>query len=563
MAHIFRRSAYQIIYKNKLFLTPSSRQKSTDANILKSVYKEFELTCQTVRDFAWQNLDRWPDKTFTVCAVTGHGYTYAQAYKMSICFGASLRSKLKLQNDDKVAVILPNVPEYPCIVLGILEAGGIASIMNPAYTPHELKHQLKLIECKAIVSSKVSYPNIVLALKEMKLDIPIILIDNDVPENTIKFAEFAEDMNVDTDCLKKVKRTAKDIAILPFSSGTTGFPKAVELSHESINTMNEMILDPEVIGVEEATGSFQSVTPAVLPFFHIFGFNALMLNLMSRGIKLVTMPTFKADLFLETIVRHKANHLYVVPPMMVFLGKHPAVTPKYLETIQGIICGAAPISSHDATAVLNKNKNIIFRQGYGLTETCGGISVGNRTDSNHASVGHVFGGAEVKIADLNTFEALGPGQEGEICYRGKNVMNGYYKNDEATKEVMTEDGWYKTGDIGKYDENKYLYVTDRLKELIKVKGFQVPPAELEMVLRTHPKILDCAVMGVPDPISGEVPKAFVVTQAGESLKTEEVLEFVNSKVVSFKNIKDVQFVEAIPKNPAGKILRKDLKAKYC
>ncbi|XP_050344121.1 uncharacterized protein LOC126769404 [Nymphalis io] len=563
MASIFRRSAYEIVYKNKLLLCPSFRQKYTDANILKSVYKDFELSCQTVRDFAWKNLDRWPDKTLTVCAVTGHGYTYAQTYKMTISFGASLLNKLKLQNDDKVAVILPNVPEYPCVVLGILEAGGIASLMNPAYTPHELKHQLKLIECKAIVSSKLSYPNIVQALKEIKLNIPVILIDNEVPEGTIKFAEFAEDLNIDTNCLKRVKRSARDIAIYPFSSGTTGFPKAVELTHESVNTMNEMILVPEVIGVEEANASFQSVTPAVLPFFHIFGFNALMLNLMARGIKLVTLPTFKPDLFLETIVRHKANHLYVVPPMMVFLGKHPAVTPKYLETIEGIICGAAPLSSHDATAVLNKNKNIIFRQGYGLTETCGGISVGNKTDTNHSSVGHVFASGEVKIADLNTSEALGPGQEGEIWYRGKNVMSGYYKNVEASKEVLTEDGWFKTGDIGKYDENKYLYVTDRLKELIKVKGFQVPPAELEMVLRTHPKVLDCAVMGVPDPISGEAPKAFVVTQAGATLKSEEILDFVNSKVVSFKNIKDVEFVEAIPKNPAGKILRKELKAKYC
>ncbi|CAH0727178.1 unnamed protein product, partial [Brenthis ino] len=563
MASVFRRSIYQVVNKGKLSLH-SSRPKTTEANILKSIHKDIKVTNQTVRDFTWQNLDRWPDKTCTVCAVTGHGYTYAQTYRMSISFGASLRNKLKLQNDDTVAVILPNVPEYPCVVLGIMEAGGIASMMNPVYTVHELKRQLELIECKAIVSSKLSYPNIALALKEMKVKIPVILIDNDnLPEGTIKFAEFAEDLTVNTDCLKTVNRKRKDVAIMPFSSGTTGFPKAVVLTHEGVNAMNEMFFSPDVVAVQEATASFQSVIPAVLPFFHIFGFNALLINLMGRGAKLVTMPTFKPDLFLDSLIRFKANHLYVVPPMVFFLGKHPAVTPHHLESVQGMVCGAAPVSNNDAAAVLNKNKNIIFRQGYGLTETNGGVSVGNNIDTNHSAVGHVFASGEVKIADLNTLEALGPGQEGEIWYRGPNLMVGYYKNDKATKEVITDDGWYRTGDIGKYDENKYLYVTDRLKELIKVKGFQVPPAELEMIIRNHPKVQDCAILGIPDPITGEVPKAFVVLQPGQDLKGKEILDFVNSQVASFKRIKEVQFVDTIPKNPSGKILRKDLRAKYC
>ncbi|XP_034832838.1 uncharacterized protein [Maniola hyperantus] len=564
MSNVFRRTVYLVVNKTKQLL-PLSRHKSTEVNILKSVYQEVEgVNHITVNDFAWQNLDRWPDKTLTVCAATGHGYTYAQTHRMSISFAASLLLKLKLRNDDKVAVILPNVPEYPCVALGILEAGCIASMMNPAYTAHELKVQLELIECKAIVSSKLSYPNIIEALKELKLNIPVILIDNDsLPEGTIKFAEFAEDLGIDTDCLKKVKRSTNDVAILPFSSGTTGFPKGVVLTHKSVNAMNKMIFDPKIIAVDEASATHQSVLPAVLPFFHIFGFNLLMMNLMGRGAKLVTLPVFKPDLFLEAIVKFKAQHLYIVPPMAVFLGKHPAVTPRHLETLKDIVCGAAPVSKSDAEAILAKKKGLIFRQGYGLTETNGGISVGHNKDTNHAAVGHNFAGSEVKIADLNTQEALGSGKEGEIWYRGPNLMSGYYKNEAATREVLTDDGWYKTGDIGKYDDNGYLYVTDRLKELIKVKGFQVPPAELEMILRTHPKILDCAVLGIPDPISGEVPKAFVVTQSGQTAKSEEILEYVNSKVVAFKRIKDVQFVDTIPKNAAGKILRKDLKAKYC
>lgn len=544
--------------------TSSIRQKTVEKNILTSVYKDIPVTNMTINDFVWQNLDRWPDKTATVCALTGHGYTYAQTHRMSVTFAASLRSKLKLKNDDKVAVILPNLPEYPCTLLGILQAGCVASMMNPVYTSHELKRQLELIDCKAIVSSKISYANIKQALDELKVNVPIILVDNEgLPEGAIKFAELAEDFNVDIDCLKSVQRGPKDVAILPFSSGTTGFPKAVVLDHGGVVALNQMIIDPEIVVIEETTATHQSVLPAILPFFHIFGFNSLMMNQMAQGVKLVTMPYFKPDLFLQTIVKYKAEVLFIVPPMVVFLGKHPAVKPEHLAAVKGMISGAAPLSAADAAAVLEKNKNIIFRQGYGLTETNGAVTVGRNDDTNHAAVGHVLGSCEVKVADLNTQEALGAGQEGEIWCRGPNLMSGYYLDEKSTREVMTEDGWYKTGDIGKYDENKYLYVTDRLKELIKVKGFQVPPAELETVIRTHSKVLDCAVLGIPDPVTGEVPKAFIVPQQGQTLDADELLEYVNSKVAVFKKIKEVQFVEEIPKNSAGKILRKQLKEKYC
>ncbi|XP_063385013.1 probable 4-coumarate--CoA ligase 1 isoform X3 [Cydia fagiglandana] len=621
---------------------------------------------------------------------------------------------------------MPTLPEHPCL-LGTLEAGCIASLMNPAYTAHELQHQLAKIDCQAIIASKLSYASIKEALNALKKDIPVILVDNDnLPEGTIKFAEFAEDFNLCTDCLKSVKRGPDDVAILPFSSGTTGFPKGVVLNHRSVVAMNQQIADPEIVVIEETSETHQAVLPAILPFFHIFGFNALMVNQMYLGVKLVTMPYFKPELFLQTLVKYQASVLFLVPPMgkmnqmylgvklvtmpyfkpklflqtlvkyqasvlllvppmgkmnqmylgvklvtmpyfkpelflqtlvkyqasvlflvppmgkmnqmylgvklvtmpyfkpelflqtlvkyqasvlllvppmgkmnqmylgvklvtmpyfkpelflqtlvkyqasvlllvppmVVFLGKHPAVQADHLRSVYGVISGAAPVSEADAAAVLRKNPNINFRQGYGLTETNGGIAIGFNTDANHASVGHVFPSSQVKIADIQTQEALPAGKEGEILYRGPNLMQGYYKDEEATREVF-QDGWYKTGDIGKYDDKKYLYVTDRMKELIKVKGFQVAPAELEAIIRTNPKIADCAVLGIPDPVTGEVPKAFIVTQPNQTISPEELKEYVNSKLVSFKHVKEVQSIDAIPKNPAGKILRKDLKAKYC
>ncbi|XP_049875372.1 uncharacterized protein LOC126373310 [Pectinophora gossypiella] len=565
MANTLRRSAFLITKRQKFAAATSFRQSSSDSekNIVKSPFKSVPENNYTVNDFVWLNLDRWPDKTAMVCAVTGRGYTYAQTHKMTTTFAASLRTKLKLKDNDKVAVILPNIPEYPSALLGILQAGCIASMMNPIYTADELQRQLELIDCNAVVASKISYPNIKAALDALQKKIPIILTDKEaLPEGTIKFSELAQDEHINTDCLKSVKRRPDDVAVLPFSSGTTGFPKGVVLTHSSVVAANFCISDPDIIAIKETTANYQSVLPAILPFFHIFGFNALMLNQMHLGCKLVSMPYFKPELFLQTIAGHKANVLFIVPPMVLFLGKHPAVTPAHLESVHGIICGAAPCSEDDAAAVINKNKNISFRQGYGLTETNAAISVGHKNDTVHSAVGHVMGSNELKIVDIDTQQALPAGQEGEIWFRGPLLMSGYFKNEEATREVM-QDGWFKTGDIGKVDDTGRLYVTERLKELIKVKGFQVAPAELETVIRTHPTILDCAVLGVPDPINGEAPKAFVVPKPGQKLDIKEVLDFVNKKVAEFKKVKEVQIVEEIPKSVAGKILRKDLKAKYC
>ncbi|XP_047997604.1 4-coumarate--CoA ligase 1-like [Leguminivora glycinivorella] len=565
MASTLRRTAYHTARRLSIpSLKLAIRNSSTlEKNILTSPFKDIPKVNYTIPEFVWQNLDRWPDKTATVCAVTGHGYTYAQTHRMSVAFAASLRTKLKLRNDDKVAIILPNLPEYPVALFGTLEAGCIATLMNPAYTAHELQHQLSKIDCQAIIASKLSYANIKGALDSLKKDIPIILVDNEnLPEGTIKFAEFAEDFNLCTDCLKSVKREPNDVAILPFSSGTTGFPKGVVLNHRSVVAMNQQISDPDIIVIEETSESHQAVLPAVLPFFHIFGFNALMVNQMYLGVKLVTMPYFKPDLFLQSLVKHQANVLFLVPPMVVFLGKHPAVQAAHLQSVYGVISGAAPVSETDAAAVLKKNPKINFRQGYGLTETNGAATIGFNVDDNHAAVGHVLPSSQIKIADIQTHEALPAGEEGEIWYRGPNVMQGYYDDEEATAQVF-RDGWYKTGDIGKYDDSRYLYVTDRIKELIKVKGFQVAPAEVEAIIRTNPKVADCAVIGVPDPVSGEVPKAFIVPQPNQTISPEELKEYVNSKLVSFKHLKEVQSIEAIPKNAAGKILRKDLKAKYC
>ncbi|CAH2041108.1 unnamed protein product, partial [Iphiclides podalirius] len=551
--------------QNKILSTQCIKLSSSksEPNILKSVYNDIPKINGTINDFVWQNLDRWPDKTAVVCAATGHGYTYEQTHRMSISIAASLRAKLRLQNGDVVAVALPNMPEYPCTVLGILEAGCVASLLNPAYTPHELKRLLELVDCKAVVTTAPVYPKVVEALKGSKRRPILVVGHGELPEGALSFTEFAADRAVDTDCLRSARRAPGDLALLPFSSGTSGLPKAVRLTHGSVVAMNQMIYDPDVLAIDEATASFQSAVPAVLPFFHIFGLNAVMMNLLGRGCKLITFPAFEPQLFLETIVKQRVEHLYIVPPMVALLGAHPAASAEALASVRGVVSGAAPLAPEDVQPLLAKNRRLVFRQGYGLTETNGGVSVGGKADRNHAAVGHVFGSCELKVAHPDSLQALGPGQEGEIWVRGPNLMSGYL----GSEEEGLVDGWFRTGDLGRYDQRGYLYITDRLKDLIKVKGFQVAPAELEAVLRTHPAVLECGVVGVGVGAGGgrggEEPLAFVVLRGGEHPSAGALAAYVNARVAPFKRVREVRVVRELPRGPAGKVLRRALRDRYC
>uniref|UniRef100_A0A6M2E099 Putative acyl-coa synthetase n=1 Tax=Xenopsylla cheopis TaxID=163159 RepID=A0A6M2E099_XENCH len=298
---------------------------------------------------------------------------------------------------------------------------------------------------------------------------------------------------------------------------------------------------------------------AIIPWFHAFGFVTSM-TITAFGGMMVVLPRFDEVLFLESIQNHKVTFLFTVPPLLVFLTKHPLVANYDLSSIKRIMCGAAPLSKDLQDAVSNKF-NCAVQQGYGLTETT--LAVLSQTPESvnkYGSCGVVAPGTLAKIIDVESGKALGPYNQGELCFKGDLIMKGYIGNPGATAGMIDQDGWLHTGDIGYYDEDEHFFIVDRLKELIKYKGYQVPPAELEALLLTHPGVMDCAVIGMPDEEAGELPLAFIVPNAKYNPTKRELQDFVAGKVSHAKRLHGgIEFIDEIPKNPTGKILRRVLR----
>jgi acyl-CoA synthetase (AMP-forming)/AMP-acid ligase II len=311
---------------------------------------------------------------------------------------------------------------------------------------------------------------------------------------------------------------------------------------------------------------------AFLPFFHIYGMTVLLNAVLKARARLVMMPRFDLEEFLANIQNHKVTVAFIAPPVAVALAKHPLVDDYDLSTLRAVLSGAAPLDEDLGHAVADRIGCPVV-QGYGMTELspvshCTPFDGGKRLVGSAAPIGAAgwtAANSASKLIDPDSGDEIdmpaeGLSETGELWFKGPNVMAGYLGNDEATRDTIDDDGWLHTGDLARVDSTGCVYIVDRLKELIKYKGYQVPPAELEAVLLTHPAIADAAVIGVRDADSGEeVPKAFVVRQAGADLTEAEVIDFVAGEVAPYKKVRKVAFIDAIPKSSAGKILRKDLR----
>jgi len=295
----------------------------------------------------------------------------------------------------------------------------------------------------------------------------------------------------------------------------------------------------------------------VLPFFHIYGMNVIMSVTLFEGGTIVSMPRFELEAFLAAIQRYRVNWLFVAPPIVVALAKHPSIAGYDLSSVEVVFSGAAPLDARTAGECAERIGCQVI-QGYGLTETSPVThSVPHRAGSSPpGTVGYALPDTECKVVAPDGRE-LGPGEDGEIWIRGPQVMVGYLNNEAATASSIDDDGFFHTGDIGHVDEDGWWFIVDRLKELIKYKGFQVAPAELEALLLSHPAIADAAVIGVPDPEAGEVPKAFVVTR--EPITADAIMDFVAGRVAPHKRVRSVEVVDATPKSASGKILRRVLR----
>ncbi|XP_072930548.1 uncharacterized protein [Epargyreus clarus] len=538
----------------------------TPDNIVKSPYAPVEIPNATVPEYIWRNIHKWADKTAVVCGITNRSYTYRKLHEYAQNFAATLRTSAQLQikDGDVIGVMMPNSPEYPIAVLGAMQAGAIVTTFNPIHTTSEVYRQLLLARPKIIIGSPETIGVIKEAISMSNKAIPVITVRNpedNLPSETIAFEELMNN-NVDKSVLNDVKRKPEDLVFLPYSSGTTGLPKGVELTNR--NKVANFV-QQEVEGGRhyiETTSEHQDSIMAVLPFYHVYGLSIILLHKLGIGAKLVVLPKFKPTTFLKALTEHKINLLYTAPPLALFLGTHPDVKKEHLNSVDRIICAAAPISKSDIRRLLDKcQPDIKFCQIYGLTEVSPLATTVEFGSDDHTSVGYALPNTELRVVDPND-RHLGPDEVGELHIRGPHIMKGYRDNPEATKTAITDDGWFRSGDLVSINKDGAVTIVDRIKELIKVKGYQVPPAELEGILRDHPDILDAAVIGIPDERKGEAPKAFVVLKEGHKTTATNIIEFVSKQVADYKRIKEVQFLDELPRNPSGKLLRKVLKEKY-
>ncbi|MFC9794301.1 AMP-binding protein [Streptomyces sp. NPDC127584] len=459
-----------------------------------------------------------------------------------------------VRKGDVLALHSPNTVLFPIAFYAATRAGAAVTTVHPLATPEEFAKQLRDSAARWIVTVSPLLPA-ARAAAELAGGVTEIFVCDTAPEG-----EGVRSLQAFLGSTGPVPEPAidpdEDIAALPYSSGTTGVPKGVMLTHTSIAT-NLAQLDPII-----PMGPGDRIL-AILPFFHIYGLTALMNAPLRQGATVVVLPRFELDTFLGAIQKHRINGLYVAPPIVLALAKHPAVADYDLSSLEYVVSAAAPLDAALAEACSARLGLPPVLQAYGMTELSPGTHVVPLTAPNPppGTVGKLLPSTEMRILSLDDpSKDAAPGADGEVAIRGPQVMKGYLGRPDATAAMIDDEGWVHTGDIGRVDDDGWLYVVDRVKELIKYKGFQVAPAELEALLLTHQDIADAAVIGVTDADGTEIPKAYVVRQAAApGLTAEDVMAHVAARVSPYKKVRDVEFIEAVPRAASGKILRRELR----
>ena len=489
-----------------------------------------------------------------VDTVSGRTITYGELAGLVHRLAVGLAAE-GVGKGDVVALHSPNTVLFPVVFYATTTAGGTVTTLSPLATAPEIAKQLVdsgamlLVTVSPLLAAATGAATIV--REQTGREIEVLVCDGaaDGADGHRSVLSLLRDGEVPPHDLDP----ATDVAVLPYSSGTTGVPKGVMLTHRNICTNLEQLTDLHRVGEGDRI-------IAILPFFHIYGMAVLLNNALLRGATVYVHPRFDLDAFLTSLERDRITHAYLAPPVMLVLAKHPAVEKLDLSNLKRIICAAAPLDAGLQAAVADR-LGVEIGQAYGMTELSPGthIHADGTLDEPAACVGHLFPSTKARLVDPATGLDVAPGEPGELWISGPQVMKGYFGRPEDTDAMVDAEGWLHTGDIARVDDDGNWFIVDRVKELIKYKGYQVAPAELEAVLLNHPGIADAAVIGVYDEENNEVPKAFVVRMPGADLDADGVKAYVAAQVAPYKKIRLVEFIEAVPKAASGKILRRQLR----
>ncbi|CAN1152486.1 4-coumarate--CoA ligase-like 9 [Linum perenne] len=485
-----------------------------------------------------------PTSSALIDGLTGRSISFADLVPRAKTLASSLRRKVGLRKGDTAFILSSNSVDVPVLYLSLLSIGVVVSPANPASSKQEILHLLSL-----------SRPRIAFATSGTAHKIPSyirkILID------TVEFESLTASTEARSGDLEpSVTICQSDAAAILYSSGTTGKTKGVLLTHRNFTS---------VVAAVHASRPARKSPPAVclatVPYFHIYGF-ALCLRTIAFGETLVSMERINVQKMLKAIQEYRVSHVAAAPPLVISLIKLDRnVMDSYdLSSLEVVACGGAPLG-RDAAALFNcLFPRALLVQAYGLTESTGRVftTVGPTESKVGGATGKLCPSCEAKIVHPETGIPLPPGKAGELWIRGPAIMKGYVGDEEATARTLDLEGWLRTGDLCYIDEEGFLFVVDRIKELIKCRGYQVAPAELEHLLQSHPEILEAAVVPFPDEKAGQVPVAFVARKNGSTIGESQIKKFIADQVAPYKRIHRVMFIDSLPKNAQGKVLRKDL-----
>jgi acyl-CoA synthetase (AMP-forming)/AMP-acid ligase II len=497
--------------------------------VLRSPFPDVQIPAVSLTEYVLGGAEAHGDKPALIDGTTGAVTSYAELAQRVRAAAAGLAAQ-GIGPGDAVGLLGGNGPDWPVAYHAVIALGGIVSSINPLLTPEEIAKQLRSAGAKAVIAAEPLRA----AVADTGLDVFAL--------ESLPAGDGEAGATVDP---------AGDLAVLPFSSGTTGMSKGVMLTHRNLVANMEQVRSVHRIGADD-------VLVGVLPFFHIYG-QTVVLNLgLSQGATIVTLPRFDMAAFLDVLERNRVTRAHIAPPVVLGLAKVPGVEGRELA-LKVVISGAAPLDA-DTAERAGERLGAPIRQGYGMTEASPVTHIAADDDLDRqdpGAIGPLLSSTEARLVDPGSGEDTDG--DGELWIRGPQVMRGYLADDEATAATLTADGWLKTGDVARVEDGGVFRIVDRVKELIKYKGYQVPPAELEALLIGHPAIADAAVIPIPDEGGGEAPKACVVCAGDEPLDPDELMAWVAERVAPYKRIRAVEVVEEIPKSASGKIMRRLLR----